>query len=350
MNIDATFTATRGTLKLDISLQVGDGETLALLGPNGAGKSTVLRMLAGLQDIERGQIILAGTLVDGGPGAVFVPPEQRNVGVMFQDHLLFPHLRLLDNVAFGLTSKGVKKKLARTVARYWLDRIGMGDYRNARPDELSGGQAQRVALARALANKPQLLLLDEPLAAADATARLELRRTLQTQLKSFGGSCVLVAHDIGDALALADRIAVLEEGRIVQTGTINELGARPASRYVADLIGLNCFRGTCSGNVLTMANGAEIILGTAHDGQAIATVHPRAVALFRERPAGSPRNVFQAPVVAVERALDCIRVRLGGNLPIVAEVTESAVGDLGLDRGGDVWAAVKATEFRVAPA
>lgn len=350
MNIDATFTATRGTLKLDVSLQVGDGETLALLGPNGAGKSTVLRMLAGLQDIERGQISLAGTLVDGGPGAVFVPPEQRHVGVMFQDHLLFPHLRLLDNVAFGLTSKGVKKRLARTVARYWLDRIGMGDYRNARPDELSGGQAQRAALARALANKPQLLLLDEPLAAADATARLELRRTLQTQLKSFGGSCVLIAHDIGDALALADRIAVLEEGRIVQTGTINELGARPASRYVADLIGLNCFRGICSGNMLTMANGAEIILGTAHDGQVIATVHPRAVALFRERPAGSPRNVFQAPVIAVERALDCIRVRLGGKLPIVAEVTESAVGDLGLDRGGDVWAAVKATEFRVAPA
>jgi molybdate transport system ATP-binding protein len=348
MNIDANFTATRGSLNLDVRLQVGNNETLALLGPNGAGKSTVLRILAGLHDIESGQISLDSTLVDG-PEAVFVPPEQRNVGMMFQDHLLFPHLRLIDNVAFGLASKGIKKKVARAVAREWLGRINMGDYHDARPSEISGGQAQRVALARALAIKPQLLLLDEPLAAADATARLELRRTIQAQLKSFSGSCVLVAHDIDDALALADRIAVLENGRIVQTGTIDELGARPASRYVADLIGLNCFRGMCSGNALRMANGAEVILATTHDGPAIATVHPRAVALFREKPAGSPRNVFQAPVVAVERALDCIRVRLGGDLPIVAEVTESAVGELGLDQGGDVWAAVKATEFRVAP-
>tara|TARA_R110002072_G_scaffold174303_7_gene329609 strand:+ start:54300 stop:55352 length:1053 start_codon:yes stop_codon:yes gene_type:complete len=350
MSVDAIFSATRGTLQLDVNLQVAEGETVALLGPNGAGKSTVLRILAGLHEIDRGHVRLAETLADGGPGAAFVPPEQRNVGVMFQDHLLFPHMRLLDNVAFGLTTKGVKKKLARTVARYWLERIDMADYRNARPHQLSGGQAQRVALARALAIKPQLLLLDEPLAAADATARLDLRRTLQTQLKSFGGSCVLVAHDIGDALALADRIAVLEQGRIVQTGTINELGHKPASRYVADLIGLNCFRGVCSGNVFTTTNGAQLIVGTAHEGPAFATVHPRAVALFRERPSGSPRNVFQAPVVTVERALDCIRVQLGGDLPIVAEVTESAVSDLNLDGGGQVWAAVKATEFRVAEA
>lgn len=349
MIVDATFTASRGSLQLDADLQIGEGETLALLGPNGAGKSSLLRTLCGLHEIDSGHIRLGDTVVDGGPGNEFVPPEQRGVSVLFQEHLLFPHLRVLDNVAFGLIHTGAKKKLAYTVARYWLERIGMRDHEHARPAELSGGQAQRVALARALATKPKLLLLDEPLAAADATARLELRRTLQAQVRSFGGSCIVVAHDIGDALALADRIAVLEQGRFVQIGTIDELGRKPASRYVADLIGLNCFRGTCRGNVLATDGGAEIIVGTAHDGPAIATVHPRAVALFRERPDGSPRNVFEAPVAAVERALDCIRVRLGGDLPIVAEVTESAVAELGLDDGGTVWAAIKATEFRVAP-
>src|SRR5690606_1880122 len=141
----------------------------------------------------------------------------------------------------------------------------------------------------------------------------------------------------GDALALATRIAVIEQGRVVQTGTIDQLGHKPASRYVADLIGLNCFRGTCRDNVLTVENGATIIVGTHHDGPAIATVHPRAVALFRERPDGSPRNVFRAPIVATERALECIRVQLGGSLPLVAEVTESALRDLRLDHGGDVW-------------
>jgi len=349
MSVDATFTSNRGTLHLDVDLQVQNGETLALLGPNGAGKSSLLRVLAGLQEIESGHIRLNDALVDGGPGAPFVPPESRNVGVVFQEHLLFPHMRVLDNIAYGLTSRGVTKKLARAAAATWLERLGMADHSNSRPDELSGGQGQRIAVARALATTPKLLLLDEPLAAADASARLALRRTLQTQIRSFAGSCVVVAHDIRDAVALADRIAVLENGRIVQTGTTEQLGNKPASRYVADLIGLNCLRGTCAGNVLTVENGATVIVGTKHDGDVIATVHPRAVALFRDRPAGSPRNVFKAPIVSTERALDCIRVQLGGNLPIIAEVTESAVRDLHLDERGEVWAAIKATEFRVTP-
>jgi len=228
--------------------------------------------------------------------------------------------------------------------------IRSGSFRSdALPGELSGGQAQRVALARAVATKPKLLLLDEPLAAADASSRLELRRTLQGQLRTFPGSCVVVAHDLDDALALADRIAVIENGRIVQCGSIDQLGHRPATRYVADLIGLNCFRGVCEGNVLSVANGASIVVGTPHQGPAIATLHPRAVALFRERPAGSPRNVWLAPIDSTERTVDCIRVRLGGDLPVIAEVTESAVADLDLESGGTVWAAIKATEFRIAP-
>jgi molybdate transport system ATP-binding protein len=350
MSVDAKFATSRGTLNLDVDLCVQDGETLALVGPNGAGKTTVLHTLAGLHAINRGHVILDGDTMDEGPAGGFVPPEYRNVGVVFQDSLLFPHLRVIDNIAYGLASRGIKKRLARTVARVWLDRIGMAEYRNARPAELSGGQAQRVALARALAMKPRMLLLDEPLAAADATTRLELRRTLQAQLRAFGATCVMVAHEIADVIAIADRIAVLEEGRIVQCGTIEQLGQKPASQFVADLIGLNCFRGMCRGNVLTVGNGATVTVSKHYDGAAIATVHPRALALYRQRPAGSPRNVFCAPVDAIEPALDCMRVRIGGKLPVVAEVTASAVSDLELDRGGEVWVVIKATEIRVAPA
>lgn len=349
MSLDARFSLQQGTFSLAAALQVAAGETVALVGPNGAGKSTTLRALAGIHGADHGHIRVAGALVDDGSAASFVSPDQRNVGVVFQDHLLFPHMSARENICFGLRSRGMKRKLARAVADTWLERVGLAGRGDARPTELSGGQAQRVALARAMAHEPRLLLLDEPLAAADASARLSLRRLLQGQLRAFTGACVVVAHGLDDALALADHIAVLENGRVVQSGTIDELGRRPASRYVADLIGLNCFRGACSGHTLTVDSGASIQVGTPHEGPAIATLHPRAVALFRERPTGSPRNVWRAPIDGTERSVDCVRVRLGGPLPVIAEVTESAVQELGLDDGGEVWVAIKATEFRVAP-
>jgi len=350
MSLDARFSLQRGTFSLSIALQVAAGETLALLGPNGAGKSTTLSVLAGLHAIDHGHVRLDDEVVDDGSDAGHTPPEARDVGVVFQDHLLFGHLNARDNIAYGLRCRGLKPRLARAAADTWLERVGLPGRGAARPTELSGGEAQRVALARALATKPRLLLLDEPLAAADASARLSLRRTLQSQLRTFAPTCVVVAHDLDDALALADRIAVVEDGRVVQCGSIDQLGQRPASRYVADLIGLNCFRGDCRGNELTVESGANIYVGAPHQGPVIATLHPRAVALFRERPSGSPRNVFRAPIDGTERSVDCVRVRLGGDLPVIAEVTESAVQELRLDEGGEVWAAIKATEFRVAPA
>ena len=350
MSLDARFSLQRGTLSLSIAMQVATGETLALLGPNGAGKSTTLRTLAGLHAVDHGSVSLDGELVDAGDPATRTPPEARDVGVVFQDSLLFAHLTARDNVAFGLRCRGLRPRLARAAADTWLQRVGLRGRGDARPAELSGGEAQRVALARALATKPRLLLLDEPLAAAVASARLALRRTLQTQLRTFASTCVVVAHDLDDALALADRIAVLEDGRVVQSGSIDELSRRPASRYVADLIGVNCFRGECAGNELTVDGGATLYVGAPHRGAVIATLHPRAVALFRERPSGSPRNVWRAPLEGSERSVDCVRVRLGGDRPVIAEVTESAVRDLRLDEGGEVWVAIKATEFRVAPA
>lgn len=350
MSLDASFSLQRGAFSLSVTLQVADGETLALLGPNGAGKSTTLRALAGLHPIDHGYVRMDGEVIDDGDPAMSTSPEDRDVGLVFQDNLLFEHLNARDNIAYGLRCRGLTPRLARAAADTWLERVDLPGRGAARPAELSGGQAQRVALARALATKPRLLLLDEPLAAADASARLALRRTLRTQLRTFAPTCVVVAHDLDDALALADRIAVLEGGRVVQCGSIDELGQRPASRYVADLIGLNCFRGECRDNEIVVESGASIYVAASQDGPVIATLHPRAVALFRERPSGSPRNVWRAPVVGTERSVDCVRIRLGGALPVIAEVTEAAVSELRLDDGGEVWAAIKATEFRVAPA
>ncbi len=347
MSLDATFAVQRGALALDVALQVAAGETLALVGPNGAGKSTLLAVLAGLLPVARGRVVLDGRVLDDGEPRRFVPPEARGVGLSFQDHLLFPHLSAQDNVAFGLRARGVPRAAARATAREWLGRVGIADLARRLPRTLSGGQAQRVALARALAPEPRLLLLDEPLAAVDASARLALRRELATHLAAFAGPRLLVAHDALDAFALADRVAVLEGGRVVQAGTVAEICSRPRSRYVADLIGTNLLRGTVAGGVLSLPGGGTLVVAGEHAGEVVATVHPRAIALFRQRPEGSPRNVWLAEITVVEAAGNRMRVQLGGAVPLVAEVTPAAVAELGLARGGEVWVALKATEITI---
>jgi molybdate transport system ATP-binding protein len=256
---------------------------------------------------------------------------------------------VIDNVAFGPRARGVPRATARAAARDWLARAGVGDLARRLPGTLSGGQAQRVALARALAAAPRCLLLDEPLAAVDATGRLELRRELRAHLAAFPGPRVIVAHDALDAFALADRVAVLEAGRIVQAGTVKTICSRPRSRYVADLVGTNLLRGTVADGRLQLPDGGTLVVSSAHAGEAIATVHPRAIALFRRRPDGSPRNVWSADIVLLETAGDRVRVQLGGAVPLVAEVTPAAVADLGLAAGGAVWVALKATEIAVDP-
>jgi len=354
MTLRARFGATRGALDLDVDLTVEEGETVALVGPNGAGKTSCLRAIAGLLPVERGRITLDERVLDAAPDGPFVPPERRGVGFLFQEHLLFPHHSALENVAYGLRARGVARRAARARAAAWLERVGLGTLCDARPGALSGGQAQRVALARALATEPRILLLDEPLAAVDASAKLDLRRELRAHLESFAGARLVVAHDALDAFALADRVAVLEAGRVLQVGTAAEICGRPRSRYVADLVGVNCFRGHAREGRLALDGGGELVAAYAGTGPALATVHPRAVALFGERPSGSPRNVWRAPVLGVEPAVEptreSVRVRLGGMLPLVAEVTPTAAGDLGLAPGREVWVALKATEIRVSPA
>jgi molybdate transport system ATP-binding protein len=337
----------RPGFKLDVELEVHEGETVAVIGPNGAGKTTLLRGLAGLVPIE-GRVELAGEVLEDSAQKTRVPTERRHIGLVFQDHVLFPHLTVLGNVAFGLEAQG--RHDAKQVARRLLESAGLGAKSGSMPRELSGGQAQRVALLRTLATEPKLLLLDEPLSALDVTIRAEVRRDLSRQLASFHGVRLLVTHDPVEAIALADRLVVLEGGRIVQSGTPEEVTARPRSRFVADLAGVNLLRGKSHSDHITLANGASIAAADAGEGDVFAVIHPRAVALFLARPDGTPRNVWQGETESIDLHGERVRVRVSGPVPLVAEVTSSAVRALHLTAGAPVWIAVKATEVSVYPA
>ena len=338
-----------GELDLAVELDAADGETVAVLGPNGAGKSTLLRTLAGLLAVERGYIAIDGVTVDNPATDTFVVPERRNVGVVFQDYLLFPHLSVLENVAFGLRSRGAARADARLRAAEWLARVGMGDRVREKPTSLSGGQQQRVALARALVTEPRLLLLDEPLAALDVGTRTELRRDLRAHLTTFPGARVIVTHELLDAVALADRLVVLEHGRVAQSGTVADVASRPRSRYVADLVGTNLFHGVGRGTTVRTDTGGDVVTAEPADGEVYVAIHPNAVSLHREHPEGSPRNVWRGSVVGTDLLGDRVRVHLAGAIPVVAEVTAVALAELRLHEGSDLWASVKATEVDVYP-
>jgi molybdate transport system ATP-binding protein len=321
-----------------------------VVGPNGAGKTTLLRALAGLVPIDAGRVTLDDTVLDDTDAAVHVPPERRPVAVVFQDYLLFPHMNALDNVAYGLRARGARRSEARGLAREWLERVGAADHAARKPAALSGGQAQRVALARALATQPALLLLDEPLAAIDAAAKGQLRRELRAQLTKSTAVRVLVTHDPVDAIAIGDRLVVLEGGRITQQGTVPEVTARPRSPWVAALVGLNLYEGIAGGGAITLSDGFALSVADDLRGQAFALVHPRAVTLHRNRPEGSARNVWRGDAQALDFEGDRVRIEIGGSPSIVAELTPAAAADLHLREGGPVWVSVKATEVDVYPA
>jgi molybdate transport system ATP-binding protein len=347
--LDAHVVTRLGALHLDVELRADAGETVALLGPNGAGKTTVLRALSGLVPIDAGRIELDGQLLDDGD-ATFVPPERRPVGVVFQDYVLFPHLSACDNVAFGLRARGVGRTAARRAAATWLETVGLRDHLDRRPAGLSGGEAQRVALARALAVGPRLLVLDEPLAALDQHARVAVRRDLRGRLRQFAGVRVLVTHDPVDAATLADRLVIVEHGRVVQTGTPAEVTAHPRSPWIAELVGVNLLTGTGYGDRVVLDGGGELVAAGAGTGAVVAVVHPHSVTVHAVAPRGSARNVWSGPVESIEPLGDRVRVRIGGAVPLTAEVTPASVAELGLRPGAPVWASVKATDVAVSAA
>jgi molybdate transport system ATP-binding protein len=347
--LDAVVRLQVGSLSISVELTVGDGEVVALLGPNGAGKTTVLRAVAGLQPLAGGRIVLDGEVLDDPDGGVFVPTGERPIGVVFQDYLLFPRMTALDNVAFGLRSRGASKAASRADAAAWLERLGVASIASSRPRTLSGGQAQRVALARALATEPRLLLLDEPLAALDASTRVAVRAELRRHLSTFSGARVLVTHDPLDALVLADRLVILEHGQVTQVGAPADVTARPASRYVAELVGINLLHGTAVGShEVQVAGGGTLNVADPVPGPDVSVaIRPQAITVSRAEPHTSARNTWQAVVADVEPDRDRIRVRLSGPVPLVAEVTPAAVAELALEPGVSVWASAKAVDLDV---
>jgi molybdate transport system ATP-binding protein len=345
----AGFRASRGSFLVEMSLTVPPGETVALLGPNGAGKSTAVAALAGLLAIDEGSVELAGTTLDDPSRNLFVPPELRSVGVMFQEYLLFPHMSVAENVAFGLRSRGVAREEAIERAARWLERLGLLSEARSKPGALSGGQAQRVALARALVIEPDLLLLDEPLSALDVTTRVQMRRVLAEHLETFAGPRLLITHDPTEAFLLGDAIHIIEDGHITQSGTAHDIRLRPRSPYAADLAGSNLIFGMAADGVVEV--GLHAIHIADHDiaGPVLVTIRPAAISVHLREPESSARNAWKTTVELVEDLGDRTRLMTGEPLALTVEITTASAAELGIAEGSMVWVSIKATDIGVSP-
>ncbi len=349
MTITFDASVTRGPFTLRIATEFEPGTVVAVLGPNGSGKSTLLRAIAGLQPVSAGSIGIDSVIVDDG-SQVFMPPQARAIGLVPQDYALFPHLSVRDNVAFGPRSRGAGRRAASDLADATLVRLGISDLSNRKPSEISGGQAQRVALARALATNPSILLLDEPLAALDVETRDAVRAELDIHLTSFAGCAIFVTHDPLDALLLADRVLVLEEGRIVQDGTPVDLAHQPATTYVAALMGVTLLRGSAEGGLMSVDGGGELHIADATTvGRVQCVVRPESVTLHRHQPEGSARNTWPGIVRSLQPSHDRVRVLIDGEPSVVAVVTPAAIAELGLVTGTPVWLSMKAVDLAVYP-
>jgi len=351
MPLRAAIRVRRGDHVIDVDLHVGDDETIALLGRNGAGKTTVLEVLAGLLAADGGHIELDERAIHE------LPPEQRGVGLALQDAMLFPRMSVRENVAFPMRARGEPARDARGRATQLLRALAPAVDPDADPATLSGGERQRVSLARALAGAPRLLLLDEPLAAVDASARPALRALLRDTLAAFDGPSILVTHDPVEAMTIADRLVLLEDGHVTQTGTPAEVRNHPATRYAADLVGVNLFEGVLepaesgAGTLRTSQGDITVAwpdgLPFAVTPSVRATLGPAEIAVHAERPEGSPRNVFHGVVQEVAAGASRARVRLDTAPPLVAEITSGSIDRMQIAVGRPVWASFKAVEVRL---
>lgn len=358
-----------------VKLGLEAGEVLALVGPNGAGKSTVLQSLSGvLPGADESSIVLNGADIAA------LPPHRRRITLLGQDPTLFPHLTVTGNVAFGLRAAGASRTQARSQAYELLEVVDCAELAGRKPHQISGGQAQRVAIARALAATPELLLLDEPLVALDADQAPQLRHLLRRVLRERNQAAIIITHDLVDAVTLADSVAVLQQGRVIERGLARSVLGSPRSQFAASLAGMNLLTGTIEGGrlrcVTSPANtqtgdstvqGADeltdgapqtlLVSGSeeaedrpAEGGQAVALFSPASVSVHPRTPQGSPRNAFHTTISTVESHGAGVRVRgrcAAG--PLSADITAAALAELDLAPGDRVWFSVKAQEVRLVP-
>jgi molybdate transport system ATP-binding protein len=358
-------TVERGSFQLEANLIAAPGEVLGVLGPNGAGKTTLLRALSGLDALSSGSIRLGDLTLDDAATDTFVPPQRRPVALVFQNYRLFPHLDVRDNVAYAARVQGAGRRHSRATADAWLERLDLTALATRRPHEISGGQAQKVALARALAADPRLLLLDEPLAALDANTRLDVRAQLRSHIEQFTGPVLIITHDPLEAMVMADRLLVIENGRVVQQGSPADVARHPATQYVARLVGLNLYTGTLDAATRTvyLDDGGTLTVTLGEDEEAVASaaagqstrpvlvgLRPSAITVHTARPThASARNLWKGTVVALELLTDRVRVQVDATPAALVDISAAAVADLALRPGTRVWLSAKATETEAYP-
>ncbi len=349
---------------LDVEFTVAPGEVMAILGPNGAGKSTVLHVIAGLVRPDSGSVRVGNRILTDASDGTWVGTYDRRVGLLMQDPLLFPHLSAAANVAFGARSgKRLARRASRAAVEHWLTEVEAADLADRKPRQLSGGQAQRVALARAMAADPDVLLLDEPLTGLDVGVAAAMRKVLRRVLARDGRSSVLVTHDLLDVVTLADRVIVLESGRIVESGPTAHVLAAPRSSFGARFAGINLVSGRAGPGTTLMTGWQQVWHGGFDGGAAggiqqgdpvVATFHPSAVAVYREKPHGSPRNTVEVLIAALDSRGPAIRVRADeqpdGSPGLSADITAESAADLRLGPGERVFFTVKSQEVSIHPA
>ena len=318
---------------LKVKLEIKKNETVCLLGPNGSGKSTILKLIGGLNKLTAGDLRINTKVIDS--GKTFIHSRFRNVGWVPQNQMLFDHLTVKQNIEFSPNSS--KKEVSKLIELFDLQHI-----QNKKAGNCSGGESQRVAISRAIASKPQVLLLDEPSTGLDEESKQIIYQYLKTQK---GVATLLVTHDPVEAASLSQRLIILEKGEITQVGTPDEIKTSPATPYSASLVGLNFVPALANGLVAVTDKGVELILSESIQGQVNIVIPPKSIALYKEKPVGSPRNVLMAKILEIHHFGENVRINLDGQLNFIAEITNNAFEVLDLYKGDEVWAAFKATEL-----
>ena len=335
--LDARVILNRDSLTIDVELQLQHGEVIAVLGPNGAGKTSLLHALLGWLELESGWIMVDGEVIDSPDTDSYVPPQHRPFGMVFQDGLLFPHMSVEKNILFGAGKDFNLKPLAESLqANELLAKF---------PSELSAGERQRAAIARSLAARPKVLFLDEPFSALDIQGKRRGRSLLKEALAIGVSGCLIVTHDLVDAFTLADRVMIIEGGKLTQFDVPDRIRSRPGSEWIADLVGWNYYEGIGEGSVVTLPHGTTIFTAQDDlDGPTSISINPASVSIFKSQPSGSPRNSWLSSIQNIEILGGRARVSLVGEIDICADITTVAANELRQSISSEVWVSVKATE------